>query len=83
MSTEKLRIEVLALPANERAELAHVLLESLHADEDPAAEEAWLVELDRRAQSVADGTATLVPWETARERIKAQLKARRGRRTNL
>jgi hypothetical protein len=30
MSTEKLRSEVLALPAEERADLAHALLESLH-----------------------------------------------------
>jgi putative addiction module component (TIGR02574 family) len=81
MSTDKLRSEVLALPAEQRAELAHVLLESLHEDADPSAETAWIEELDRRAQAVADGSARLVDWEEARERITAQLKARREART--
>ncbi|MBI3201395.1 MAG: addiction module protein [Myxococcales bacterium] len=42
---------------------------------------AWVAELDRRAQAVADGTAKLVDWEDARERITAVLKARREART--
>jgi putative addiction module component (TIGR02574 family) len=81
MSTHKLRSEVLALPADERAELAHALLESLHEGGDAGAEAAWLAELDRRAQAVADGTAKLVDWDEARERIAARLKARRENRT--
>jgi putative addiction module component (TIGR02574 family) len=81
MSNDKLRSEVLALPAEQRAELAHVLLESLHEDADPGAEAAWIAELDRRAQAVADGSATLVDWEDARERITARLRARREART--
>jgi putative addiction module component (TIGR02574 family) len=81
MSTEKLRSDVLALPVEERAELAHALLESLHEEADPDADAAWLAELDRRAQAVADGTAKLVDWEEARERISARLKARREART--
>ena len=32
MSADKLRAELLALPAEERAELAHALLESLHQE---------------------------------------------------
>jgi putative addiction module component (TIGR02574 family) len=81
MHTGKLRSEVLALPVEERAELAHALLESLHEDADPDAEAAWVAELDRRAQAVADGTAKLVDWDEARERIAARLKARREGRT--
>jgi putative addiction module component (TIGR02574 family) len=81
MSSDKLRAEVLALPADERAELAHALLESLHEEADPGAEAAWIDELDRRAQAVADGTAKLVDWEEARARITARLKARREART--
>jgi hypothetical protein len=46
--TEKLRSEVLALPAAERADLAHALLQSLHEEADLGAESAWLTELDRR-----------------------------------
>lgn len=82
MQSDKLRAELLALPPNERAELAHVLLESLHDEEpDPGVEVAWLSELDRRAQAVADGTAELVDWEDARARIASRLKARREGRT--
>ncbi|NLE88042.1 MAG: addiction module protein [Myxococcales bacterium] len=83
MQADKLRAELLALPPNERAELAHVLLESLHDEEpDPDAEAAWLAELDRRAQAVADGTAELVDWEDARARITSRLKAAREGRTS-
>jgi putative addiction module component (TIGR02574 family) len=82
MAAEKLKSAVLSLPANERAELAHALLESLHGDGEPDAEAAWLTELDRRAQAVADGTAKLVDREDARKRISDRLKARRADRTS-
>ena len=81
MSTNKLRSEVLALPAEERADLAHALLESLNEGGDADAEIAWLAELDRRAQAVADGTTKVVGWDEARERIAARLRARREDRT--
>lgn len=81
MSADKLRSDALALPAPERAELARALLESLQEDAEPDADAAWIAELDRRAQAVADGTAKLVPWEEARERISARLKARREARS--
>lgn len=80
VNADKLRAEALALPADARADLARVLLESLHEEADPDAAAAWVAELDRRAQAVADGTAKLVDWEDARERITARLKARREAR---
>ena len=43
-------------------------------------EEAWAEEIGRRAQAVADGTATLVDWADAEKRITARLKARREAR---
>lgn len=77
----KLRAEALALPADARADLARILLESLHEEEaDPDAAAVWAAEIDRRAQAIADGTAKLVDWEDARERITARLKARREAR---
>ena len=82
MSTDELRSEALALPSEKRAELAQALLESLHGDADSDAEVMWLAELDRRAEAVADGTAKLVSWDEARERIAARLKARREARTS-
>jgi putative addiction module component (TIGR02574 family) len=80
VSAGKLPAELLALPPAERAELAQALLESLHEEADPDPEAAWIGELDRRAQAVADGTAKLVDWTEARERIAARLKARREAR---
>jgi putative addiction module component (TIGR02574 family) len=81
MAADKLRSEVLALPLRDRAELAQALLESLDEDVDPDAEAAWLSELDRRAQAIADGTAMLVDWDDARKRISDRLKARRATRS--
>jgi vancomycin resistance protein YoaR len=72
MSADKLRAEL----------LAHALLESLHQEVDAEADAAWLAELDRRAQAVADGTAKVVDWQEARERIASRLKARRATRTS-
>jgi putative addiction module component (TIGR02574 family) len=80
MSADKLRQEALALPLDERAALAKELLLSLDEGADAGAEEAWVEELDRRAQAVANGTATLVNWADAEKRISARLKARREAR---
>ena len=48
---------------DERAALAKDLLLSLDGDPEPGAEQAWIEELDRRVQAVANGTATLVTWD--------------------
>jgi putative addiction module component (TIGR02574 family) len=81
MSADHLRREALALPLGERAALAKDLLLSLDGDPEPGAEQAWLEEIDRRAQAVANGTATLVTWDDAEKRITDRLKARREART--
>lgn len=80
MSADHLRRDALALPLDERAALAKDLLQSLDGDAEPGAERAWVEELDRRAQAVANGTATLVDWDDAERRITARLKARREAR---
>lgn len=77
----KLLADALTLPAEERGELAYALLRSLdEADDAPAAEAAWAVELERRAKSVADGTAELIPWDEVKAALRADLKARREAR---
>jgi putative addiction module component (TIGR02574 family) len=80
MGADKLRQEALALPLDERAALAKDLLLSLDDAADDATEQTWLEELDRRAQAVANGTAKLVDWSDAEQRISARLKARRAAR---
>jgi putative addiction module component (TIGR02574 family) len=75
----KLLEQLLALPEAERAEIADQLNESfgeLGDDLDPAFE----AELNRRLESVANGTAEIVPWEQARHEMQAELERRRAAR---
>jgi putative addiction module component (TIGR02574 family) len=63
VSKEELETAALSLPAEERASLAHALIVSI--DDDPAAglEEAWIREVDRRAEEVIRGEVELVPGD--------------------
>ena len=68
--------EALALPAEERADVAAELLASL--DEpgtmDPAAvEAAWAREIERRARRVMAGESLGEPWEDVRARVARRL----------
>jgi putative addiction module component (TIGR02574 family) len=54
---EKLKPQLTALSSSDRAELARYLLESLDGPPDAGAEEAWNIELQRRASEVRSGTA--------------------------
>ncbi len=68
-----LREELLALPIDERAELAVDLLASLDDEaglEDPAdVDQAWSEELLRRSEQVSSGTASTVGWDQVLERV--------------
>jgi putative addiction module component (TIGR02574 family) len=59
MTRETLEAKLLQLPAEERAHLARVLLESL--DDQPDLDPAWLEEAERRAAELASGAAKAVP----------------------
>jgi len=59
MTRETLEAKLLQLPAEERAHLAQVLIESL--DEQPALDPAWLEEAERRAAELASGSVKPVP----------------------
>lgn len=52
---DQLRKQLLALPSTQRAELAHLLIESLNQDSDTGSEEAWNAELTRRAAQIRSG----------------------------
>jgi len=73
-ATELLK-RALTLSAEERAELAGSLLESLDgADDDPeAVEAAWNEEIGRRIKDLDSGKAKTVPWEEVRHRISSKL----------
>jgi putative addiction module component (TIGR02574 family) len=63
----------LALPPEDRAELAGSLLESLDVGQDPDAQAAWHEEIGRRIQDLDSGKAKAIPWAEVRSRIAAKL----------
>lgn len=69
----------LALPADERAEVAAVLLESLDGEPDSAApgfDPEWLDEIAARARRVLAGDSEGIPWEDVRRQVREQVAAR-------
>lgn len=82
MTPAHLRSAVLSLPVDERADLAREIIASLDGDADAGAAQAWLAEIERRAQQVADGTAVLTDWTVVHERLASRLKARRASSTS-
>jgi len=78
MNAKELLEAALALPAEERARLAHTLLGSLDGPPEAGCAEAWVAEIERRAQDLADGTVLPVDWDVARERIRRRRKEQRS-----
>ena len=76
----ELRNEVLALPAEERAELAVELLASLDddvADDDPdELDRAWGEEMSRRSRQIASGEVKTVTWDGVLQRVAANRRSR-------
>ena len=60
---EKLKDNLLALPIESRASLAHALIESLDDTVDENAESLWMEEIRRRDAEIRSGTANLKPAE--------------------
>jgi putative addiction module component (TIGR02574 family) len=72
MSTERMRkllAEAAQLPTEERAELVHELARTLPEAYDGDELDVDYDDLDRRMESVHDGSAMLVPWEEARKQL--------------
>lgn len=71
--------EALALPLDERADVAAELLASLDdaAAERPAdVEAAWAAEIERRARRALADEAGGVAWDDVRRRAEAELRRR-------
>jgi len=66
--------EALELPPEQRAALADSLLNSLDTDVDADVEQAWREEIERRVESVRNGTAHMVPWQEVQARLASRLK---------
>ncbi len=75
-----LRAEALALPAEQRAELASALLASLDgdiADVDPdEVDRTWGEELVRRSAQIASGDVKPLTWDEVLDRVAASRRSR-------
>ena len=76
-NVKKVLSEALAVPPDERADVAVTLLESLEEREDEGVEQAWAEEIQRRIQEVESGAVQTIPWSEARLRLLALRDARK------
>lgn len=71
---EELTTRIMALPAERRAELAEMLIQSIEEKEDEGVKSAWLAEVYRRDQEIKAGAAVTKPADEvlreARERLR-------------
>ncbi len=66
---KKLLSEALQLSQGDRASLAASLIDSLDAETEAGAEQAWAEEVERRARDIDSGAATPISWAEARRAI--------------
>ncbi len=69
--------EVLALPAQDRAFLAHQLIASLDNVVDVDAEAQWREVIDRRSREIDEGRVHCRPVAESIQDVRAKLHARR------
>ena len=74
MDIETIRHEVLSLPAQERAQLAELLLSSLDNLSEAEIEKLWFQEAARRAAEMDQGLVPRIPSEVVRQEAQALLK---------
>jgi putative addiction module component (TIGR02574 family) len=65
--------KALALPDNERAELAGNLIASLDSTVDPDVDAAWQQEVVRRLDEVQSGRVGTVSWEEVQQKGRTRL----------
>ena len=65
----KLLDQALRLPAEARAAIADSLIDSLDAEVDHDAEDAWQEEIRERIKRLDEGAVDPVPWSEARKSI--------------
>jgi putative addiction module component (TIGR02574 family) len=68
-TAQELLKQVLTLGEEDRASVAGVLIESLHGEADPGAEEAWGAVVRRRVDELDSGAVQTIPWSEVRQRL--------------
>ena len=71
---QKVLGEALGLTDEERADVAQELVASLDGPSDADAEEAWVVEIERRARRVPAALTGGDDWSAARAEIESKLR---------
>ncbi len=66
MTVDQITIEALALPSNDRADLADQLVESLDPADDQAFSALWAAEAKRRLDEMRNGVNTIPGGEALR-----------------
>ena len=76
MSTtiEQLAEQAMNLPAESRAKLADLLVESLDADELSRIEQLWVTEAKRRRDEVRSGKVKSIPGDVGLRKVRDTLK---------
>jgi putative addiction module component (TIGR02574 family) len=72
-TSEQLLDTVLALPDEDRLQLAEALIASLQPTDRPPFDESWREVIRRRSAELASGTVTAVPWEVVANGIRVSL----------
>ena len=70
---QELLEKALALPEDERADLAGTLLESLDPVADADAESTWQNEIARRIAGLDSGKSKTAPWEEVQSQLASRL----------
>ena len=65
--------DALQLPEDERVRVASELLASVELDIETRDSDAWIVEVERRAQAALDGVPG-VTWDETRARVEERLR---------
>jgi putative addiction module component (TIGR02574 family) len=68
-SARELFDEAMRLDPAERATLLRLLVDTLDAESEDGAEDAWLDEVERRIAELDTGAVDTVPWEELRARL--------------
>jgi len=68
MVNEKIKKEALKLSQKERAQLAHMLIDSLNPETEFESEEAWSKELGHRIIQYQKGINSSTSWENVKKK---------------
>ena len=73
MSNETIKKQALELSEEERAELAHLLIDSLNPEAEFETEEAWSKELKKRIDRYEQGASSTKSWSEVKKKAQALL----------